>query len=539
MFSLIQEEIYFSGDGGLKALLAKQLSSGNLRLDLILPAETWVQQLWSKGLYPFKPPFVYHEANHYYITFPFTFPLLTAPFHALFGFRGLYIVPLVSLWSIWLSFYWTCQRLRLGNISSSIAVLVLIFASPLSLYGATYWEHTLAVALAFHGLSLLLVPTNQGLSKCSALLSGILIGLSAWFRPELLCVAGVLLALALACSRFSFLLNLSYLVGGGLLGLSIWLKDGAIGFAGLSCLLFQALPKTEFSLPRKKFLVASLVITIAVFFGLNTLIYHHPLGIHAIQVVEGFSVRTRLLEAYRFFGSMNSELMAYFPVIFFPLICVLLSLFEREVRLAPNVKLIALFCILTACLIPMLLPSDGGKQWGPRFLLILVPISTLVSVSILQSILQWRPSSLRYFSIGLFSMLVAVGIQTNTIQGAAYFAQNFKTAPLTQSLRQDSSPVIAVTHQYLNQMLMPVLISNAFFLTEDEAALAELGKALVQQKQQQFTYICYRETTCQASTGLSGFNLNGQQFSFQFAGVKKFEGHSVYKASIVQAGASS
>jgi hypothetical protein len=190
----IPDGVYFSGDGGLKALLAQQLSAGIFRFDLVLPSENWVQNLWSQGLYPYEEPFVYHLDNRYFITFPFPFSLITAPFYAFFGDRGFYLVPLVATWAIWVTFYWTCQRLKFNLFSTSLALVILIFASNLTLYSAMYWEHTLAVALAFAGIAILLSPTEtSSLSIKDAILSGCLVGFSAWVRSEFLAMVGTLL----------------------------------------------------------------------------------------------------------------------------------------------------------------------------------------------------------------------------------------------------------------------------------------------------------------------------------------------------------
>src|SRR5512147_2884226 len=104
----IPDGVYFSGDAGLKALLAQQLSKGQFRFDLLPPSESWVQQLWSQGLYPYEDPFFYEIDHRYYITFPFSFPLITAPFYHFFGYRGLYIIPWLSILGIWGIFYRVC-----------------------------------------------------------------------------------------------------------------------------------------------------------------------------------------------------------------------------------------------------------------------------------------------------------------------------------------------------------------------------------------------------------------------------------------------
>jgi hypothetical protein len=152
--SQVPDDIYFSSDVGLKVLLAKQLSSGNLCFGLNLQVPPWVHNIWDSGLYPFEPPFSYRISSLYYIRFPFTFSLVTAPFYAIFGYTGFYIIPLISPWIIWLDFYRLCQSFKLDNFIIFLGLITLI-ASPLTMYSSMYWEHRLAVALAFSGLVML------------------------------------------------------------------------------------------------------------------------------------------------------------------------------------------------------------------------------------------------------------------------------------------------------------------------------------------------------------------------------------------------
>jgi hypothetical protein len=106
----IPDQVFFSGDGGLKLLLARQFAAGRWACDLQLPAEPWLRQLWEKGAYPFAPPFVYPLRGGHYLAFPVTFPFVTAPFYACFGYYGLYVLPLAGLWLTWLQFHLLCKR---------------------------------------------------------------------------------------------------------------------------------------------------------------------------------------------------------------------------------------------------------------------------------------------------------------------------------------------------------------------------------------------------------------------------------------------
>ncbi|CCQ66478.1 hypothetical protein CWATWH0402_5712 [Crocosphaera watsonii WH 0402] len=183
--------VYFSGDGGLKALLAQQLGEGNLRIDLITPDAEWIHQLWENGLYPYEEPFVYYLNDRYYITFPYPFSLITAPFYTLFGERGLYFIPLVSTWLIWIGFNLYCRYVKLSPFQQCLAVFLLIFASNLTLYAGMYWEHTLAVLFCLIGMIILLTP-RESVTVKEAIWAGFFVGLSAWIRSEFLAMVATL-----------------------------------------------------------------------------------------------------------------------------------------------------------------------------------------------------------------------------------------------------------------------------------------------------------------------------------------------------------
>jgi len=325
---LIPEGVFFSGDAGLKALLAKQLSQGQFRFDLVPPSLQWVRQLWQNGLYPFEEPFVYSINDRYFITFPYTFPLVTAPFQALFGYRGLYIIPLVSTWVIWFTCYWVYKRLELSQTIASVALIVLIFASPLTLYSAMYWEHTLALALAWLGLALFFFPRpNQPLSIRRVIISGILIGGSVWFRPEFLALVSLLIVFVYAVSLWN------------------WSRQQfRIERFNLSKLSYVTEHQTIFAI--------SLIATVGLFFLSNTLIYNHPLGIHAIQVVEETGLSERLLGGWKNFQGLSLALFEYLPITFFAIAYLLVGLGRNSYRrlTMPTLVLLGLSFGITALL---------------------------------------------------------------------------------------------------------------------------------------------------------------------------------------------
>lgn len=502
LLSQIPDEIYFSGDGGLKALLAKQLSSGKLRFDLDLVAPQWVHNLWDSGLYPFEAPFSYKISNLYYITFPFTFPLVTAPFYAIFGFRGFYIIPLISTWIIWLSFYKLCQCIKLDNLIITIGLITLIFASPLTMYSAMYWEHTLAVCLAFNGLVILLSKGEQDFSNKDAINSGILIGLSVWFRPEFLALVAILMMLVIA----SYKIKLDFIT---------LIKNRQITF------------------------IASLIITILCFFALNKIIYNHPLGAHAFQVVENFSLQTRLLKAFKFFNILKNELLYYFPVIYFAIAIFIISLFKNTITLTSQVRKILFISILFICLVPILIPSDGGKQWGPRFLLILIPLLNIIAISGLSITLKIKKFGLRYISGGIFVTLFIVGLNLNTFTGTINSYQKDKIVNLDvlAFLRQDSNKVVAVANQYVGQSFEAMFNQKIFFLTKKPDDVSKLGLALHEQGYQKFIYICPAYDKCFSNSRIPEtlpLLASPKNLMIQLKNIKENKKYRIQEASIIE-----
>jgi hypothetical protein len=534
----IKDETFFSGDGALKFLLAKQFSSGNFRFDIELPGAAWVYELWKNGLYPLgnKEPFIYYRFNRYYSPFPFTFSIITAPFYAVFGFKGLNIIPLISLWAIWLRFYFVCQRLRLDSGITTIALTTLIFSSPLTLYGATYWEHTLAVALAFCGLTIILTPCSGELSKKEAIFSGILIGLSVWFRGEFLCLIGIMCLSVLASSKLSFTFDFVLLLSGLIICLFVLSREEFLWFIGIGCLLAYALAKINFVFKNKLVFLVSMLLTLGSYWLINIIIYHHPLGIHALQVVEHLSLRSRFSDAFKYFKSMSFDLFYYFPILFFAIFYILISLFNKKVKLTPEMNFLFLIYALFTFFVPLLLPSDGGRQWGPRFLLIIIPIISLLSILMLQRSIRLKLIGSRYVLCSIFALLLAIGIYINIYLGTSYFITSYQKSDVLMFLQKNPDKIVAVTHEFVSQSLASILSQKTFFLTKENNDLVNLGTALKGQGYQKFIYICHPYHPCYSSKGgldRLGFSVDGKNFNIEFSKIGEFDKPLLYQALIV------
>lgn len=527
--------VYFSGDAGLKVLLAKQLGSGILQFNLIVPEIAWIEDLWNNGLYPYNEPYVYNVANKYYITFPYTFPLVTAPFYSWFGERGLYIVPLVSCWLIWLVFYLNCIKLKLNNFLTSLGLSLLIFSSYLTIYTAMYWEHTLAVALCFTGLSLWCIFSYpHGTSNLTTIIAGCLIGLSVWFRPEFLCIVAVITGVIITAA-VEPLLSKTFIA--------------------------KIIPLKEISfLAHKKIIfLSSMFLSVAEFFFSNKLIYGYALGIHGIQVVEKPSVKERIIDAWSNFSGMTQALPEYLPIIIFVFLYLcfyfLLKILSRH-NIEFDFKLVAIYlgCLLFTIAVSILVPVGtagliaGGKQWGVRFLLILVPISILVALVELNYLKTTSNKLIYNIALITFISLGIVGFYTNTVQATQYLDRNNQAIqPAVEFLGNSKHNIVATSHEFVGQALEASTIINnpeniknnisnkIFFNVPTESEIIQLSQALITQGKTKFTYICYPHRRCDLpKTDLENlrFSKNNQQYQIKFNNLGKFGKYPIYEVGL-------
>ena len=579
----VPEGVYFSGDGGLKALLAQQLGEGIFQIDLITPDVDWVLQLWKDGLYPYEEPFVYYLNDRYYITFPYPFSLITAPFYTLFGERGLYVIPLVSTWLIWVSFNVYCRFLKLSHFQQYLSVFLLVFASNLTLYSGMYWEHTLAVLFCLIGMIILLVPRKPITIK-EEILSGFFVGLSAWIRSEFLAMIATLTFLV---GVMIIVRSFSELTSENDVNLANKLKLDKLLYLGDKGWIF----------------ILTMYATVGLFFISNKLVYGHFLGIHALQIVEEFSIIIRLTEAWESFLEIIVTFFEYFPIACFSLLYLLLFLVKKsfqektpriifiafivfslitsiywvnthglneiklfvklywfliilsaiwlfltwkeEINVNQSMALVYVMSLLFTAGVALLVDSGsdeiavGGKQWGQRYLLILLPFFSIIIVQQLQVFLNNSKSIIKYYTIFLFSILVIIGLYKNIYLGTTFFQKTHGgVTDALEFLSNDSRQVVVVSHQYAAQVLeSPLRKDKLFFRVDQPENLIKLGQTLTQNNQADFIYVCYPFRKCEIPTSPSQpFTLEDKSdslFQVQFNPLGEKGKFTMYEAKVM------
>jgi hypothetical protein len=298
--------------------------------------------------------------------------------------------------------------------------------------------------------------------------------------------------------------------------------------------------KLEFLAKRKEIFVISMIATIAVFFGLNTLIYHHPLGMHSVQIVEKFSLLDRLSEGLNNFKEMGRDLFYYFPIAFFTILYLPFSLvLKKRIKLTITMKIVYIICFLFIVAVALMVPPGaGGKQWGPRFLLVIMPLIALVAIIELKFIRRIARFGLRYIALAIFCVLFLIGVYINTYQGTEFISENYqRISPAIQFLRSQPDNVVAMSHQYVAQVLEAGVKNKVFFKAENAQDLKSLGEALIAQGKQKFIYMCYPRRPCEIPEERPEelkFSLKDQTFTIKLSPLGKFGIYPTYEAFIVK-----
>ncbi len=492
----VAPDTFINGDQGLKALMVRQLAAGTLSADLRLPAPSWVRALWDDGFYPFKKPFVYRTAGRYYTRFPLPFLALSAIFRRPLGYRGLYVIPLVSTWLL----FWSVRRAwadqGLPPPLTAALLLLLAFASPVTLYSALFWDHTLALVLAFHGTRLLLLqPDGRAPGPRAALAAGALVGLAGWFREELFFWGALLVGLAIVADR-----------------LGTWAPRGLAA-------------------ARVRF-VGAFTLAVAGFVAFNYWMYGKPLGWHVEYTIEGASVSRfgPILDALQV---TEGEVLEYFPSVVFCAAC-LLPWFWRRNDAARRATLLFALCAAFAVVVPVVAHTHGGKEWGPRFLLIVFPLLSLVAGRLLQALAD-APRGLRLAGIVCCALAALAGACVDSVRSFGEMKASYeRRAEAVEDMRRRDAPYVVVSNQFVSQQMTELFGDKTFFLAVDAADLRGIAQGLGDHGVRRFLYVCYTSYPC----GPLGENVDGhalksrKQVVARFTSVATVDRYRLYDVSV-------
>jgi hypothetical protein len=289
--------------------------------------------------------------------------------------------------------------------------------------------------------------------------------------------------------------------------------------------------------------------TVIGFFVTNKIIYGYAVGIHGIQVVESVALGDRLIGAWSNFTEMSIALIKYFPLILFPFIYLVAYLLQKLFfKKSQTCKLsilylltylaIVTFIIGVSLLVPVGTSGliSGGKQWGVRFLLMVVPVATMLITVQLQQLIKHKIS--RYIAIFLLVILGVVSINENVVHATQTIAKNNQSiAPAVRYLKSNVNQYIAISHEFAGQTLEAATVERKIFFTIDTVPeLLQFSQELIEEKQTKFTYICYPHRACNLPQALPKdlqFTDNNKKYQIQLSKEGDFGKYPIYQGTII------
>jgi hypothetical protein len=445
LFMQTREGVFFLSDGGLRFLMTEQYAKGKLSIYLLEEHPAWVHRAWESGVDPFEPPTVYMQDGKHIVAFSMWFPLITAPFYTLFGFRGLYIIPTLSLWFLWIRLLVLGKRLKVNNLILWLGLVAFSLGSPMVVYGALFWEHTLTVLLVFFSIEFVLCAREHHYSLPAAVFMGFLSGLSTWFRYE----------------AFLVIVPVMYY-----LYVRSWRK----------------VKKSEAAF------IFSAAAAIGLLFLINWKLYGSPLSMQFENISGTFGNSARYWFAYLVFLMLQKRLFYYYPLVIFGLTAYPLLLFNKP-------KLDTLFLLAMPLLIvfvtPLMLVDAGGKHWGVRYFYVMFPALIVVIMLALEVVRRQPAHWLRWGLSMLFAASLLLSTFHNSVTGSIHISEDYagRVRPSLAYLRSSPIQDIAVGHRVMAEELAFLYHSRNFFTVLNDDEMSTLGQALAEQGIDQFIFL--------------------------------------------------
>jgi hypothetical protein len=343
---------------------------------------------------------------------------------------------------------------------------VLVFCSPLTIYGATYWEHMPAILLLLAGLAFIVRPP-AGWGAAAAM--GFLSGLAAWFRPE------------------AMMMNILYALAAVFLYIYGRQRQGSSQR--------QAPSQGRADTTQEQALVPAFLVGMGIGIGsfllFNKLEFGALFGVHSYQVLqdkveEGMGHRIVNNLVMNNFISIHHYL---FILLLLPVIYVLVKYKRRlDVRTLLLIGIALVYCVAT----PLMVPNEGGKQWGARYFLPMIPV-VLVALLLIEK--EWNLIGARRIPVWLTVVIIiftAYSFYRNTYKGGIRdfpWENHHRISPSLNFIRQQPGNVVVVSNNYIAMELGWLFDSKYFFLAPGDSSLNRLIPLLKQQGVHQYTYI--------------------------------------------------
>jgi len=504
---------FWSPDSAVRFLQVEHLIRSH-SLDLAIPYPA--ASLDPDGRYfPLGPWFHFTRAGRFFISYLPYFSIPSAALYRLFGFPGLLAIPVASgVGIVWITYH--VLRRRAPGLAPAGALAVGV-GTPLLIYSAVFWDHAPAVLLSAGALALLgdELDGPEPLRAWRVAAAGALLGVGLSIRSEMyLLTAAVGCAWICAAPR-RWAVGLRALGSGlavpaaGAWAANTWLFGIPVGWKGQALItgrigeavasvagrtpapwLAERLGNAYYQLASPDYytfngpaVVGGLIL--ALLLGLAGLLLR--LGVRkrsnplvALGGVLGLGTGLWIVSA----RTDVSGLLPAAPVVVLALLPGTGSAWERFQW--------AVCALFTAAVI--VTGTHGGMQWGPRYLLPILPALVWLAASALAHARVAAPPvwpMLRRAALAL----ALVGVLTQALGTEQVWEATTVNARLNQWIRNLPADIVVTPIEWITLGAGPVFFEKRLMLVPNRDAFKPLVAQFAAQRVARWVYIPYSGNT--------------------------------------------
>lgn len=448
--------------------------------------------------YPVSGGFATVRGSKVYLSYSPYFPALAGPLYWMLGRPGLVALPILSgLVAVWATQLWLRRECR-GAVS--VGSVLVGLGTPLIVYSTVFWDHAPVTALST--ASLVLLTNGRLLEGRGAFWAGVLAGAPTWFRNE-----GYVFALAVltGCGLVARRRGLPALALGVLCGAAVgWILNwqlyghplGLKGLAGARAVQAR-LGGAEGWLAQRVVAAYDLLVSVERFVdALEPVRVGESLAVAAAVLVASALLRLGVVNRSPasvvaagvgvvgvtgwLLGS-DSEVMGLVPAV--PAIA-LLGLWKP---LGPWERLVG-WTGIAYVVSAVILGSEGGLQWGPRYLLPVVPALVWLGALGLSRAYEAATGNLRV-AIAIAGTCIALAGFAVQVKGLLAVGSQVEMAVRVERLLRSTGSPILVTGQPLFHMMGFLYFDRVLMRVDNALELEELVRSFAKRRVARWTYI--------------------------------------------------
>lgn len=463
--------------------------------------------------FPLGGWFHFGRAGRFYLSYLPYFSMASAPLYRLFGSPGLLLIPAASvLGTVWITY--GVLRRHVSDLAWAGA-LALGLATPLFIYGVVFWDHSLAALLSAGALAILTRELAGDLPPHfrRMIAAGALLGLGFWVRNELY-LLGIAIGLGwlVASPRFRvqgviFLLAGMAVPAGGLWALNTRLSGSPFGWKGQDLVAtrvggavhaasggasgagtwivgklgnaYYQLASPDFYAFNPHAVTVGLAMALALVLAgilLRVGVGKRAAGLVAVGTLIGVGTSLIIVSG----RTTVSGLLPAAPVVILALLMPPAAPWER-------------FLWVTSALFTgavVVTGTHGGLQWGPRYLLPILPALLWLAGAAAARARATAPGlwpSLRLGAAGLIvaSLIVQVVGVDQVLQATV------RNARINEWMREAPAEIVITPLEWLTLGAGGVYFEKDLMLVRSPEDFTTLVRHLSEQRVSRWTYVPY------------------------------------------------